>query len=463
MVQGSSAPAVERVPDGPSWRCPAGTIVGWRDEGVLRATGIRYASAGRFEPPRPQPASTTVDATGWAPACPQAPSALLQQLMPGAMGDLAVDEHCQRLSVTSPHGVASGDDLPVMVWIHGGSYTSGGGDAPVFDPAALVREQGVVVVSVTYRLGLFGFLGTRAGAPANLGLLDQLEALRWVKRNIAAFGGNPANVTVFGQSAGGDAVAHLMIARGAEGLFHRAIIQSAPFGIAHGREEMTAAMAAEAARIPREATVEDLVRGQEAVTAAAAPFGLRASMPFGTQYGHDPLPHERDAERAWRRAARRVEVLVGCTSRETAFFVPAVPRLERLFVRSAAERRLVELAVGATTRKVYAAGAAAFADRHGSAGGRGYRYRLSWGPPNRFAGAHTIDMPLLFGDERIWAGMPLLDGADWPAVDQAGRRLRRLWAGFARSGEVPAGRQPGLIDVRAIGGRRRSSRRSHAG
>jgi carboxylesterase type B len=89
-----------------------------------------------------------------------------------------------------------------MVWIHGGSYVFGAGDAAIFDPRALVEEQGVIVVSVTYRLGLFGFLGGSAGRAANLGLLDIIEALRWVKRNIQAFGGAPDCVTLFGQSAG---------------------------------------------------------------------------------------------------------------------------------------------------------------------------------------------------------------------------------------------------------------------
>ena len=117
---------------------------------------------------------------------------------------------------------------PVLVWIHGGSYTSGSGDLAIFDPARLVAENRVIVVSVTYRLGLFGFLATGNGRPANLGLLDQLEAFRWVRRNIAAFGGDPDRVTAFGQSAGGDAIAHLMAVPEAPALFRRAIIQSDP-------------------------------------------------------------------------------------------------------------------------------------------------------------------------------------------------------------------------------------------
>jgi para-nitrobenzyl esterase len=441
-----------RTTGAPTWECPAGVVRGWRTPGVLRATGIRYARAERFGRPSPEPRSAAViDATRWAPACPQAPSALLQQLLPGAMGDLTVDEHCQCLSVTVPEDAVAGDRLPVMVWIHGGSYTSGAGDAPVFDPAALVREQRVVVVAVTYRLGLFGFLGSREGRPANLGLLDQLEALRWVRANIAAFGGDPANVTLFGQSAGGDAVAHLMVAEGADGLFRRAIIQSAPFGIVRGREEMSAAMAAEAANVAPDAPVEAIVAAQERVAAKAAPFGLRASMPFGVQYGFDPLPAEGELDDAWRRVAASIDVLVGSTAREAAFFVPAVPPLEGLVRRRGPARAVLGAAVRGATRKVYGAGVASFSRRHRQAGGRGYRYRLVWGPSgSRFAAAHTLDMPLLFGDRAVWEGMPLVAGADWAQVEARGRQLRRLWAEFARSGQLEPGRRRGLITIRPL-------------
>lgn len=152
---------------------------------------------------------------------------------------LTSTEDCLRLSLTMPGDIQPGDSRPVMVWIHGGSYVFGAGDAAIFDPRAMVEEQGVIVVSVTYRLGLFGFLGGSGGRAANVGLLDIIEVLRWVNRNIQAFGGAADCVTLFGQSAGGDAIAHLMIAEDAQGLFQRAIIQSAPLGISLGRHKMT--------------------------------------------------------------------------------------------------------------------------------------------------------------------------------------------------------------------------------
>lgn len=116
--------------------------------------------------------------------------------------------------------------LPVLVWIHGGGYLFGRSDLPEYDGATLAHD-GVVVVTVNYRVGFEGF-GFLDGMPANRGLLDQVAALEWVRNNIAAFGGDPSQVTVFGQSAGGGSIAALLTMPRAAGLFHRAIVQSMP-------------------------------------------------------------------------------------------------------------------------------------------------------------------------------------------------------------------------------------------
>ncbi|RZK61686.1 MAG: carboxylesterase/lipase family protein, partial [Hymenobacter sp.] len=203
---------MHRGPD-PVFQAPAGPIQGWRDGAVLRATGIRYARAARFCPPVAEPvATTTIRATAPAPACPQVADPLLAQLVGDLWAGVRFDEDCLRLSVTCPAAQRPGERLPVIVWVHGGSYVVGAGDLPLYDPVALVTEQRVVFVAVTYRLGLLGFLGGDGGPPPNLGLLDIREALRWVQRNIAAFGGDPALVTLLGQSSGADASAHLLLA-----------------------------------------------------------------------------------------------------------------------------------------------------------------------------------------------------------------------------------------------------------
>ncbi|WP_134767233.1 carboxylesterase family protein [Nocardioides sp. 1609] len=430
----------EQVRTAPRFECAAGVVVGWRDAGVVRATGLRYARAERHAAPVAEPAVPAEDgpilATSWAPACPQVGSPLLQRMFPAGFGDLDQDEHCQALSVTLPEDAAPGDDLPVMVFFHGGSYVSGAGDVPMHDPATLVREERVVVVSVNYRLGLFGFLGD-ADRPANLGLLDQVEALRWVRRNVRGFGGDPGNVTAFGESAGADAVLHLMVADGAAGLFRRAIVQSAPLGITRGREAMSEAMAAEAGSIPEDAPAEEVLGHYERVNDRARSFGLLGGMPFGVQYGRSPVPAEDDVEAAWAAVAPDVDVLIGTNSRETAFFVSEVPAVARLGGLPVVGRALVEPLVRALTWRIYTRDAVRWLRRHRASGGRGGRYTISWGPRgSRLTGAHTIDLALLFPNPDGWAGSPLVEGVDWDDVVAAGRPVRRLWAAFARTGEL---------------------------
>jgi para-nitrobenzyl esterase len=140
------------------------------------------------------------------------------------VASLQQGEQCLVLSITAPVGARS---LPVMVWFHGGAYVSGGGESAKYDADDLAG-RGIVVVSVTYRLGVLGYLPPTSTGADNLGLLDQLEALRWVQRNIATFGGDPGQVTIFGQSAGGDSVLSLVALPSAVDLYQRAIVQSAP-------------------------------------------------------------------------------------------------------------------------------------------------------------------------------------------------------------------------------------------
>lgn len=434
--------------DPPQWSTGAGRIIGCRDGDVLRARGIRYARAARFAPPTPEPPTDVIDATRPGPACPQPRMEFTERVLGIIPGELDLDEDCLRVSVTVPADAAPGDDLPVMVMIHGGSYTSGGGDLRIYDPALLVAEQRVVVVNVTYRLGLLGYLGDCADRPANLGLLDQIEALRWVRTHIGAFGGDPDAVTVFGQSAGGDATAHLMIAKGTEGLFHRAIIQSPPIGVMPERSDMAAAMMTRAESLSAEADVEDVLAAQPGVEPPFARYGLRAGMPFGVQYGHHPLPAEADLDAAWSEAASRIEVLVGSTQREAAFFVAKVAgeRMTRPWVAPFVRRLVRRL-----TDDIYGRGVLAFADRHHRAGGRGQRYLITWGVPgNPFAAAHTIELPLLFGHPESWLGAELVAGVDPEELRRSGQRLRALWADFARTGRVDVVSEPGLIEVRDL-------------
>ncbi len=171
----------------------------------------------RWQAPQPGPHwSTPRDAAAFGPACPQN---VTEGLM--ARANLPQSEDCLSLNVWTP----GGKKLPVMLWIHGGGFTQGAAAVSRFDGAQLAH-RGVVIVTFNYRLGRLGFFPHPALADANFGLLDQIAALQWVKRNIAAFGGDPDNVTIFGESAGGESVDMLMTSPLAKGLFAKAISES---------------------------------------------------------------------------------------------------------------------------------------------------------------------------------------------------------------------------------------------
>lgn len=416
-----------------------GTFVGRHDPdaGVDRATGIRYARADRWAPPEPWgPHTGSVDATRWSPACPQPDDVLPPGMVTDPMRGLEFDEHCQALSVTVPTGTRAGADLPVLVWVHGGAHLVGAGDSPLYDPAALVREQGVVVVNVTYRIGALGFMGG-GERPANLGLLDVVEAFRWVREHIAGFGGDPGRVTAIGESAGADVVAHLMIADGAEGLFARAVLMSAPLGLSRGRDGVVEGVARRAAGLDLSGDADEIARRYRSLALGGARHGLVATMPFSIQYGRHPMPAEDDTDRAWRQAARRVDVLIGSNTREVALFLPHLGPLGWLPRVPLVGRRVYEGVVESFTRRIYRDDALAFAQRHVAAGGRAWHYELATGAPGHaYAGAHATDIPLLFPNRAVWEDSPMLGGLPWPVVEQRGARLRALVAELARTGRV---------------------------
>ena len=202
---------------------PSGSLQGnLRPDGGCEFLGIRFAHAERLMPPRDITAwDDELDATKFGPICPQVPGML--EAMLGFDGS-NMSEDCLILNVFT-HNAPTGDEkLPVLVWIHGGAYTNGAGSIPWYHGSALAA-RGAVVVSINYRLGAFGFLGD-----GNYGTLDMISALRWVNRNIAAFGGDANNVTIFGESAGGSAVVSLMSSPEAKGLFHKVWAMSPSIG-----------------------------------------------------------------------------------------------------------------------------------------------------------------------------------------------------------------------------------------
>ena len=161
-----------------------------------------------------------------------------------------ISEDCLFLNVFTP-GLGAGA-RPVMVWIHGGGWREFSGTAPGFDGSALARAQDVVVVTVNHRLGVFGYLqiegDERFAGAGNAGLLDLVEAVRWVRDNAEAFGGDPGNVTVFGESGGASKIAALLAMRAASGLFHKAIVQSSAGGLRLASPEEAGRQASRLAR-----------------------------------------------------------------------------------------------------------------------------------------------------------------------------------------------------------------------
>jgi para-nitrobenzyl esterase len=216
----------------PAVSIDSGRLSGVASRGVTAFKGIPYAAppvgALRWKPPQPpQPWSNTRNAADFGAACHQPP---ILERMWGIKYD-RMDEDCLTLNVWSAANTAE-DRRPVMFWIHGGAFIAGSSSGLATEGAELAR-QGVVVVSVNYRLGPFGFLAlpelsreSPRQVSGNYGLLDQIAALEWVQRNIRAFGGDPENVTIFGESAGAGSVAWLVASPVAKGLFHKAIAQS---------------------------------------------------------------------------------------------------------------------------------------------------------------------------------------------------------------------------------------------
>jgi para-nitrobenzyl esterase len=213
----------------PIVRIDGGLVRGADAAGVNSFLGLPYAAPPtgnlRWRPPQPAAGWSGVrDATTFGPSCPQAPSPFAP---PGQFS-----EDCLYLNVYTPAARSSFGGRPVLVWIHGGGLEQDG--ARDYDGTKLAAD-GVVVVTINYRLGALGFLAHPAlashGAAGNYGLMDQQAALRWVQRNIARFGGDPGNVTIAGQSAGGLSVLAQMVSPGARGLFQRAIVQSGTFAL----------------------------------------------------------------------------------------------------------------------------------------------------------------------------------------------------------------------------------------
>jgi para-nitrobenzyl esterase len=424
----------------PTVALPEGTLRGRRRGNVVEFLGIRYATAARFAAPEPPAPWTGVrDAVERGPTAPQLPARVAAVTGPSPDDGTPQDEDCLRVDVRAPAAALSDRvPRPVLVWLHGGAYVIGSAATAWYDTARLVAEGDVVTVNVGYRLGVLGWLAAPGVSDGNLGLLDQVAALRWVRDRIAVFGGDPGQVTAAGQSAGAHSIACLLTVPEARPLFRRAILQSGQLGLGLSSPQRAARVAGYVTEglhgaDPVTAGVDDLLAAQRhAMIRAAGPGGLDSSPAFAPTDGVPPLT----AGTTWAEAASAGhDVLVGTTADEGETFVRISPALHRL--RELPVLGRVGGAISAVaTRRVFSAPAERFADDAVEAGVRAFSYRFAWRAPRSGLGAcHCIELPFLFGTREAWQDAPMLRGADWDAdVEPLGAVMRAAWLRFVRTG-----------------------------
>ncbi|KAL2838384.1 Alpha/Beta hydrolase protein [Aspergillus pseudoustus] len=420
---------------------------------TLHARGIPYAIAPRFAPPQPISAWTAgKDCTVPAPICPQLPSRLESVMGPLTAGH-EQSESCLTLSVTAPlhyppHEAPCNNNnnnsalLPVLVWFHGGAYISGGGDLACYQPLKLA-EQGVVCVTVTYRLGVFGYLGLAGIAPRNLGLLDQREALLWVRSNISAFGGDPGNVTAVGQSAGADSIICLLAAEGAKSkeLFAKAILLSPPLREIRERAvELTAELLTTKAeglltRDPREMDVSELLDLQKKLLMDPV---RKQVMLFAPALGEYPLPAVEEFDKRIAGAVADIPILIGWTAHDGRPFSSMmdpfglgswgfynIPLLGS--VAEAAQTWYVTRSYFSWPSQEFHAYVRKFA-------GRSTTYEFGWAAErSKLGSCHCVDIPFVLGAEGAWDAAPMLWGSGTEGdLQRLGEGIRGLWVGFMR-------------------------------
>ena len=453
-----------------------GVIEGLESGAVRRFRSVPYAAPltpeRRFRAPQPVERWSGVrDATRPGPGAPQnlpptSPDIDLETLL----GVPVVEgPDYLTLNVFAPSGAPSG--RPVMVFIHGGSFVSGSKDVPLYDGSAFARD-GVVCVVINYRLGIEGFLPL-PGVPTNLGLRDMIAALAWVRDNIVAFGGDPGNVTLFGESGGAWCTAFLMTSPLAKGLFHRAICQSGHVYGSRDPSVMQRLTRRIAKRLKIGADRESFLRvgipkmlaAQEWVMKPGFWFDMRDAQKrdpaFGITrflpvHGDDVLPLS-TIEALRQGAGKEIELLIGTTSEEARlFFVPGkvIDKLPRWAVMMFARKALPdakaalraygldekgarpgEVLARAMTDLMFRAMTRRTAELHR---GRSHVYEFEWRSPaidGQLGAAHVVEVPFVFDTLACASGPNALLGANPPQA--LADSMHALWIRFATDGVLP--------------------------
>jgi para-nitrobenzyl esterase len=449
-------------------------LVSGLDRGAVQVfRGIPYAAStagdARWRAPTPpSPWTGVYEATSWAPAAPQPPSPL------GIQADAAQSEDCLALNVWTPsvHEV-----LPVMVWFHGGSFTGGTGATPWYSGTRLA-SRGVVVVTVNYRLGALGFLDLSSVAPdrwpdaANLGLLDQQAALRWVRENIARFGGDPRQITVFGESAGAMSTALHLVMPGSAGLFQRAVMQSGALAHTRSPERSTDVAERLVARLGGPDRLPSCPTEQIVAAQVETAPEISGPMPFmptadGRVVPPDPLGALGSG------AAAGVPVVIGTTRDEMRLFTAFEPAtasaephaLQRRIVqllerrnasagpdevvetyrrRLGSRAELGDIVGAAMTDTEFRVPACELADRQ-SAHAEVFTYLFEWASEawgGRLGSCHALEIPFVF-DNLSQPGVAMLVGEHPPQV--LAQAMADAWVRFARDGRPDVTGPDGVV------------------
>jgi para-nitrobenzyl esterase len=458
-----------------------GRVEGSAEGGLFVFRGLPYARApqGALRLRAPQPPERWVgvrEAKHFGPSAPQTAGRMAALL--GAPTETHAED-CLFLNVWTP----ALDDArrPVLVWLHGGGFTTGSGSQPVYDGSRLARRGDAVVVTLNYRLGALGFLHLPAleregqGPCANFGLLDQLAALRWVRENIAAFGGDPARVTLFGESAGAMSVGTLLGTPRAQGLFARAILQSGAASNVYDRED--GARIAETVMKELGLAPDDVdglrARSLEAVLAAqdraaAQLLGVVPQLPFQPVIDGDLLPRAPLAAIA-EGLPRDVSVLIGTNLEEQKLYSPTDPKAQQLdeagllrrcrrtlpaagpdgralgehaveVYRAAREGRHDvsprELWYAIETDRWFRRPATRLAEQHASHQPATYAYLFTWKSPalgGMLGSCHALDIPFVFGSVEHRLVQRFV--GEHPAAVRLSERMQDAWIAFARGGD----------------------------
>ncbi|WP_433715894.1 carboxylesterase/lipase family protein [Nocardia sp. CA-084685] len=449
-----------------------GAVRGLRqDDGTAAFLNIPYAApplgAGRFAPPEPhEPWDGVRDATVPGPNAPQSERKLGSIDMAPYFGTgWSRGEDYLTVNVWTPAVAQS--DLPVMVFVHGGGFVAGSTRSAMYDGSAFARD-GVVLVTLNYRLGIAGFLDL-PGAPANRGLLDVVAALRWVRENIAGFGGDPDNVTLFGQSAGATIVGGVLAAPQAAGLFHRAIVQSGS-GLGAFSTEQAARVTSAAADVLGVEPHVDAFAGisDERLVEAASKL---AGIDLQTATHHDPLiglsPFSlvldtQPAEAVATGHSSDVDLLVGTNTEEGNLYLvpvgkyatstaadvdeaaarshPNPVQLVETYRKSRPKASFAGLRSAIMADALFGAGSRALVGAHAAhPKSATYAYEFAWRSQaldGELGATHAVELPFVFdlADRPDLTGPAALLGPDKPPADLADR-MHETWIRFATTGD----------------------------